>query len=429
MRVTNVVKTYFTMGFKEYFLARKTAVIQLVVLPVLAPLVLLAFLIAMAAIMVSNVQIQSDSPGASNLTSIIGVVLQEHRDTHYDAVTEGLRSLPIEVKTELLHDQEEADRALLEDKVHAVIVFKSITPLDIELRSPSQKQTVYRHVINAIDSFEFARALLPLQRQVLIERGVSAEIAEDVLTQGAFKKVVVGNSRPPIFALVLAGIFWIGTVMYPISIAKMGIFYSNDIAGDDISHCLSLKIPSVYYVVSRIAGAFAVYLPASLIMTAIVLSYMAFLKVFLTSSLAVPLYNSEDIRVLIEQYLAWSQVFFGKSIFILPVVVITLGIPMLAINLLIYFYSKDEKTAVTYSGYLDTLSYAFPAFAVFVSSAIPEAFALIPLLQQFYLMRAVVVDSLNPGFLGLYMVSMLLFLLCVLWAASHRAYHPARWLR
>ena len=109
--------------------------------------------------------------------------------------------------------------------------------------------------------------------------------------------------------------------------------------------------------------------------------------------------------------------------------VITLGIPMLAINLLIYFYSKDEKTAVTYSGYLDTLSYAFPAFAVFVSSAIPEAFALIPLLQQFYLMRAVVVDSLNPGFLGLYMVSMLLFLLCVLWAASHRAYHPARWLR
>ena len=92
MRVTNVVKTYFTMGFKEYFLARKTAVIQLVVLPVLAPLVLLAFLIAMAAIMVSNVQIQSDSPGASNLTSIIGVVLQEHRDTHYDAVTNyGLR--------------------------------------------------------------------------------------------------------------------------------------------------------------------------------------------------------------------------------------------------------------------------------------------------------------------------------------------------
>ena len=217
--------------------------------------------------------------------------------------------------------------------------------------------------------------------------------------------------------------------MYPISIAKMGIFYSNDIAGDDISHCLSLKIPSVYYVVSRIAGAFAVYLPASLIMTAIVLSYMAFLKVFLTSSLAVPLYNSEDIRILIEQYLAWSQVFFGKSIFILPVVVITLGIPMLAINLLIYFYSKDEKTAVTYSGYLDTLSYAFPAFAVFVSSAIPEAFALIPLLQQFYLMRAVVVDSLNPGFLGLYMGSTLIFLLCVLWAASQRAYHPARWLR
>ena len=64
-----------------------------------------------------------------------------------------------------------------------------------------------------------------------------------------------------------------------------------------------------------------------------------------------------------------------------------------------------------------------------LTDILPEAFALIPLLQQFYLMRAVVVDSLNPGFLGLYMGSTLIFLLCVLWAASQRAYHPARWLR
>lgn len=431
MKYVNVVQTYFIMGFREYFLARKTALMQLVVLPLLAPVLLLGFIMLMTAIMLNNVQIEGevDNKPVSALSSIVGVVLPDTDGVYFEVVKEGLSVLPISVNAESLPTVIAADEALLNERVHAVLVFTSLSPLSIEIRSHSQKQTVYRHVLDALDSYDLAKALMPLRRHLIQEHtGLNAEQVGEAFGAGELTKVQIGQGETPIFALVIVGLFWVGAVMYPVSIAKMGLFYNNDITSDELAHCLSLRVPPLYYVLSRLAGAYAVYLPACLVMFSIIVTYMVLVKAFLLSSLAAPFYASDDISVVIEQYLRWSDSLFTVKLVILPAILVTLGIPMLLINLLIHFYSKDERTAVTYSSYLDTVSYAFPAFAAFVSASVPAIFGALPLLQQYYLLRAVVVDAVSGEFLLWYGVCSTVFLLLVVVIASNRAYHPKRWL-
>lgn len=425
-----VVRTYFILGFKEYFLSRKTALIQLIVLPTLAPILLLAFVLLMTSIMMSNVQIKGANSNVGEITSVIGVVLPAGESAKFEAIRQGLSSLPIKNRAQLYKDVSSADEALLSEKAHAVLVFASLRPVTIQIRSNSQKQTIYHHILESLDSYELAKALLPLRERLVMEHmDIDSVDVQGIFEAGELSKVQIGNNQTPLFALAIVGLFWVCTVMYPVSLAKMNIFYNNDIASDDLSHCFSLRLPSFYYVISRLAGAYAVYLPASIIMFGILVSYLALIKSFMLSSLAAPLYESEDIRIVIEQYLSWSDILFTSKVVILPMLIATLGLPMLASNLLIYFYSKDEKSAVTYSSYLDTISYAFPAFAAFVSATTPDLFGVLPFLQQYYLLRAVVVDSLTFDFIWMYVTSMFCFITFLISLGAYRAYHPQRWIR
>jgi len=309
-------------------------------------------------------------------------------------------------------------------------VFNSLAPLSIEIRLHSSKQTLLRYLIDELESYDFSSALMPLRKVIAEQNGVIVNTkAEPAFQPGDMKTVTIGEGGSPVFVLIFVGIFWVGAVMYPVSLSKMNFFHNNDISSDELSHCLSLNVNPLTYVLSRLSNALAVYVPASLIMCGIVLSYILIIHHFLMSPFAAPFYASEELSGLITQFFSFSTFIFSEKLVLLPSILVTLGLPMLLMNLIIHLYVSDDRTALIYSGYIDAVSYGFPALAAVVSASIPTAFSSFPLIQQYYLLRGVIVGDITETFVELYLITMLIYSLFLILVASFRAFHPKRFLK
>lgn len=82
---------------------------------------------------------------------------------------------------------------------------------------------------------------MPLRKLIAEQNGVIVNTkAEPVFQPGEMKTVTIGDGGSPVFVLIFVGIFWVGAVMYPVSLSKMNFFHNNDISSDELSHCLSL---------------------------------------------------------------------------------------------------------------------------------------------------------------------------------------------
>lgn len=316
----NVIKTYMKAGFKEYFLARKTALIQLIILPVIAPLCLLLIIFLLSALMVNNMQIEQTNEivQEEGHRSVIGVVMPSdidntsYRSTVADAF--GMLSLPTEVRN--LDSLSLADSALNSEQIHAAVIFTSLAPLSIEIRHHSSKETLLRYLIDELESYDFSSALMPLRRIIAVQNGLIVNSrAEPAFQPGDIKTVTIGEGGSPIFVLVFVGIFWTGAVMYPVSLSKMNYFHNNDISSDELSHCLSLNVKPLTYVLSRLSNALAVHIPASFIMCGIILSYILIINHFLMSPAAAPFHASEESSRLISQFFSFSTFIFSENWF------------------------------------------------------------------------------------------------------------------
>ena len=430
----NVIKTYIKTGFKEYFLARKTALLQLIILPVIAPLCLLLFTFLLSVLMINNMQIDQANGNIQeeSHSSVIGVVMPSDIDITYyrSTVTSafGMLSFPTEVR--YLDTPSLVDEALINEQIHAAVVFNSLAPLSIEIRHHSSKQTLLRYLIDELESYDFSSALMPLRKVIAEQNGMIVNTkAEPAFQPGDMKTVTIGEWGSPVFVLIFVGIFWVGAVMYPVSLSKMNFFHNNDISSDELSHCLSLNVNPLTYVLSRLSNAMAVYVPASLIMCGIVLSYILIIHHFLLSPFAAAFYASEELSGLITQFFSFSTFIFSENLFLLPSILVTLGLPMLLMNLIIHLYVSDDRTALIYSGYIDAVSYGFPALAAVVSASIPTAFSSFPLIQQYYLLRGVIVGDITETFVELYLITMLIYSLFLILVARFRAFHPKRFLK
>ena len=430
----NVIKTYIKSGFQEYFLARKTALLQLIIFPVIAPLCLLIFTFLLSALMINNMQIEQANGNSQEEghRSVIGVVMPSDIDIkNYRSTVEnafGMLSFPTEVR--YIDTLNLVDEALLNDQIHAAVVFNSLSPLSIEIRHHSSKQTLLRYLIDELQSYDFSSALMPLRKLIAEQNGVIVNTkAEPVFQPGEMKTVTIGDGGSPVFVLIFVGIFWVGAVMYPVSLSKMNFFHNNDISSDELSHCLSLNVNSLTYVLSRFSNALAVYVPASFIMCGIVLSYILIIHYLLMSPVAAPFHASEELSVLLIQFFSFSTFIFSENLVFLPLILVTLGLPILLMNLIIHLYVSDDRVALTYSGYIDALSYGFPALAAVVSASIPTVFSVLPLIQQYYFLRGFIVGDLTESFVWLYLISLQAYTALLLIIASLRALHPKRFLQ
>lgn len=147
------------------------------------------------------------------------------------------------------------------------------------------------------------------------------------------------------------------------------------------------------------------------------------------SPVAAPFHASEELSVLLIQFFSFSTFIFSENLVFLPLILVTLGLPILLMNLIIHLYVSDDRVALTYSGYIDALSYGFPALAAVVSASVPTAFSSFPLIQQYYLLRGVIVGDITETFVELYLITMIIYCLFLILVASFRAFHPNRFLK